>query len=94
MPGFPSLDSVEKNLLDELSISWKAGQHMLVSDAIALSRIGSPATLHSRLKNLRQLGMIEYIADEDARKKYIQPTEKALKYFSQISDCMKQAARV
>lgn len=93
MPGFPVLDSIEKNLLDELSISWKSGQHMLVSDAIALAQIGSPATLHARLKNLRREGMIEYTTDDDARKKYIQPTEKALKYFAQISDCMKQATQ-
>jgi hypothetical protein len=93
MPGFPVLDNVEKELLDELSISWKAGQHMLVSDAIALAQIGSPATLHARLKNLRREGMIEYMTDDDARKKYIQPTDKALKYFSQISDCMRQASQ-
>ena len=37
------------------------------------------------------MGMIEYAVDTDARKKYIQPTDKALKYFGQISDCMNQA---
>lgn len=92
MPGFPILDSLEKSLLDELSVNWKAGNRMLVSDAIALSHIGSPATLHARLKNLRRLGMIEFGVDDDARKKYMHPTDKALKYFAQISDCMRQAA--
>ena len=91
MPGFPKLDNVERELLDELVVSWRADKRLLVSDAIALSKIGSPATLHARLKNLRQAGMIEYSSDTDARKKYIEPTDKALKYFSQISDCMAKA---
>lgn len=92
MPGFPSLDSIERQLLDELSIRWKSGERMLVSDAIALSTIGSPATLHARLKSLKTKGMIDYVGVDDARKKFIEPTDKALKYFSQISDCMTQAA--
>lgn len=91
LPGFPMLDSIEKALLDELSLSWKKGHNLLVSQAINLPEIGSPATLHSRLKNLHKMGMIEYAVDTDARKKYIQPTDKALKYFGQISDCMNQA---
>lgn len=91
LPGFPVLDGIEKALLDELSLNWKRGKNMLVSHAINLPEIGSPATLHARLKNLHKQGMIEYAVDADARKKYIQPTDKALKYFSQISDCMNQA---
>ena len=91
LPGFPVLDGTEKALLDELSLSWQRGHNMLVSHAINLPEIGSPATLHARLKSLHKMGMIEYAVDNDARKKYIQPTEKALKYFSQISDCMNQA---
>jgi hypothetical protein len=91
LPGFPALDSVEKALLDELSLSSKRGHNMLVSQAINLPEIGSPATLHARLKSLYKMGMIEYAVDQDARKKYIQPTDKAFKYFGQISDCMSQA---
>lgn len=91
LPGFPALDGIEKSLLDELSLNWQRGHNLLVSQAINLPEIGSPATLHARLKNLHKMGMIEYAVDKDARKKYIQPTEKALKYFGQISDCMNQA---
>lgn len=91
LPGFPVLDSIEKALLDELSLNWKMGKNMLVSQAINLPEIGSPATLHARLKNLHKQGMIVYAVDTDARKKYIQPTEKALQYFNQISECMNKA---
>lgn len=94
LPGFPALDGIEKALLDELSLSWKRGKNMLVSQAINLPEIGSPATLHARLKNLHKKGLIDYSIDKDARKKYIQPTEKALQYFSQISDCMNRAITV
>ena len=92
LPGFPALDAIERALLDELSSKWESGEMMLVSQAISLSEIGSPATLHARLKKLHRQGMIEYCTDADARKKYIQPTEIALKYFSQISACMAKAA--
>ena len=58
-----------------------------------MRQIGSPATLHARLKQLRDKEMINYVIETDGRKKYIEPTEVALKYFSQISDCMLQASK-
>lgn len=93
LPDFPKLDATENELLNMIATQWKKGQRLLVSDAIAMRQIGSPATLHARLKQLRDKDMINYVIETDGRKKYIEPTEVALKYFSQISDCMLQASK-
>lgn len=91
LPNFPKLDATENQLLNEVASKWKKGERLLVSDAIAKREIGSPATLHARLKQLRDKDMVTYVIETDGRKKYIEPTENALKYFSQISNCMIEA---
>jgi hypothetical protein len=91
LPSFPKLDATEMELLNEVASRWKKGERLLVSDAIAKREIGSPATLHARLKQLRDKDMVSYVIETDGRKKYIEPTESALKYFSQISNCMIEA---
>jgi len=91
LPSFPKLDATESELLNEVASKWKNGERLLVSDAIAKREIGSPATLHARLKQLRDKDMISYVIETDGRKKYIEPTESALKYFSLISNCMIEA---
>ncbi len=91
LPSFPKLDATENQLLNEVASMWKKGERLLVSDAIAKREIGSPATLHARLKQLRDKDMVTYVIETDGRKKYIEPTENALKYFSQISNCMIEA---
>ena len=91
LPGFPKLDATDNQLLNEVAATWKQGERLLVSDAIAMREIGSPATLHARLKQLRDKNMVTYVIETDGRKKYIEPTETALRYFSQISNCMIQA---
>jgi hypothetical protein len=91
LPNFPKLDATENQLLNEVASKWKKGERLLVSDAIAKREIGSPATLHARLKQLRDKDMVTYVIETDGRKKYIEPTENALKYFSHISNCMIEA---
>ena len=93
LPNFPKLDATENQLLNMVATQWKKGERLLVSDAIAMRQIGSPATLHARLKQLRDKEMINYVIETDGRKKYIEPTDVALRYFLQISDCMVQAAK-
>lgn len=91
LPSFPKLDATENELLNAVASKWKQGERLLVSDAIAKREIGSPATLHARLKQLRDKDMVTYVIETDCRKKYIEPTESALKYFAHISNCMIQA---
>ncbi|WP_254598056.1 hypothetical protein [Polynucleobacter antarcticus] len=67
-PG-KKLDCIEEDLLDKIVLSFHAKKSMLVGDLIALSELGSQATLHGRLKNLSAMGYIKMVANEDGRQK-------------------------
>ena len=92
LPNLPKLDAIESQLLNVIALNWNNHERLLVSDAIALKDIGSPATLHNRLRQLREKNMIGYVIESDGRKKYIEPTDLALKYFSQFSQAIVRAA--
>jgi DNA-binding MarR family transcriptional regulator len=85
-PG-KKLDAIEESLLN------KIGQVILVGDLISLAELGSQATLHGRLKNLRAMGLIEMNADEDGRKKHVVPTKLAIKRYEELSKCLEKAVR-
>ncbi len=91
-PG-KKLDSVEEGLLNKIVLSAHQGQVILVGDLISLAELGSQATLHGRLKNLRAMGLIEMTADEDGRKKHVMPTKLAMKRYEELSKCLEKAVR-
>jgi hypothetical protein len=88
---FQALDSMELELLNEIAITWKHGRPLLVNEAISLNEIGSRATLHARIKNLRKKGYVDFHTDIDGRKKIIKPTILAMSYFSTISNLLANA---
>lgn len=47
------IDPNEKALLELILLRWAVGSSMIVRQAIALTHLGSPATLHKRLMRLR-----------------------------------------
>jgi hypothetical protein len=88
---FQALDSMELELLNEIAITWKHGKPLLVNEAISLNEIGSRATLHARIKNLRKKGYVDFHTDIDGRKKIIKPTIMAMSYFSSIANLLSTA---
>jgi len=88
---FQALDSMELELLNEIAITWKHGKPLLVNEAISLNEIGSRATLHARIKNLRKKGYVDFHTDIDGRKKIIKPTILAMSYFSSIANLLSTA---
>lgn len=88
------LDATEKKLLDLVAIHYLDNKPLLVSEAIYLSKIGSPATLHRRLRNLQKQGYIRYGDDVDGRKKYLELTTKARDYFAGLGKCVVKAAKL
>ncbi len=48
-----AIDANEKALLELIILRWAVGAPMTVRQAIALTHLGSPATLHKRLMRLR-----------------------------------------
>ena len=91
-PG-KKLDSVEEGLLNKIVLCAHQGQVILVGDLISLAELGSQATLHGRLNNLRAMSLIEMNADEDGRKKHVVPTKLAIKRYEELSKCLEKAVR-
>ncbi len=86
MPGLQDFDANEKALFDALVLNWSEGQPMNVREAISLSELGSPATLHKRLKRLiaKDL-MVAYHDGTDRRTKFLKPSEKGMVYIEWLS---------
>ncbi len=59
---------------------------------MAKDEFGSPATVHSRLKSMREKGWIMLSDTEDTRRKQIELTQAALLHFDKLSKCLIQAA--
>lgn len=93
MPSLPPLEPLEERIL---SLVARAGQHkerLSVRDMMAKDELGSPATIHSKLKSMREKGWIMLSDTEDARRKQIELTQAALLHFDKLSKCMLQAAK-
>ncbi|CAB4122727.1 hypothetical protein UFOVP33_43 [uncultured Caudovirales phage] len=68
---------------------------LTVSEAMGMADIGSPATLHRKLDDLREAGLIEQIQiDGNRRTKYVIPTKKAMTHFERLSTAMVKAMQV
>lgn len=92
--SFPKLDPTEKRLLEFIAIKEQDGRALLVGDVIYLNDIGSPATLHRRLKRLKDHDLVRYGEDVDGRKKFIELTPKAKDYCSKLGKCLMRAIEV
>jgi DNA-binding MarR family transcriptional regulator len=91
LPALPALDPLEERIL-----SWVAaqqGDRLSVRDMMGREELGSPATIHGRLKSLRAKGWIALADTEDARRKQIELTSAALEHFARLSRCIVEAAR-
>ena len=91
-PG-KKLDCIEESLLDQVVACAHSKKSVLVGELIALSELGSQATLHGRLKNLSAMGYIKMGSNDDGRKKEVLPTKLALKRYEEISKCLEKAAK-
>ena len=92
-PG-KKLDSTEEQLLNQITLANSQGKDLLVGNLISLSELGSQATLHGRIKNLVVMGYVKLNEDgADGRKKFVTPTEKALKHYERLSACLEKALK-
>jgi DNA-binding transcriptional regulator YhcF (GntR family) len=95
LPSVPKLDAAEERLLEALTAAWHAGHSLTVTETMALSIAGAPATVHRRLTKLRNQGLVEL--DEtitaDQRTKSVVPTQKALAYFEKLAACLEEAKK-
>lgn len=87
----PALDPIEERLLNRMATAWHRGEKVSVTEAMEAQEGLAPATVHRRLKRLRDKGLITLATDEgDQRMRYIEPTAQALRYFAELDACFEQ----
>lgn len=92
LPVGKEMDANEIALLQAIVLRWHEKNPMTVREAINLSALGSPATLHKRITRLREKEMLSTLNREgDRRAKFLVPTPQALAYLSKLGQFMQQA---
>jgi len=92
LPALPSLDPLEERILELVARAAQAKERLSVRDLMGKSELGSPATLHARLKSMRDKGWIALSDTEDTRRKQVELTQAALRHFDKLSECLLKAA--
>jgi len=88
----PVMDLDAKKLLEVIAVRHAAEKPLTVTDAMALNAIASPATIHRKLDQLRELGMIDTVFEgKNRRTKFLVPTQMAHDYFHKVGQVMQEA---
>ena len=81
-------------LLNEIAVKDFEGQPLIVSQAMELYALGSPATLHRKIYELHEAGMITLTnVGTDRRTKYLFLTQAAKDLFQIKYDAMLKAVQ-
>lgn len=76
------LDANHTALLETVALKWSHGQPLSVRQAIEQAHLGSPATLHKRLRRLIAHGFLSaHVVKHDHRTKLVKPTDEGLDFF-------------
>lgn len=88
----PAMDLDAKKLLEVIAVRHDQKQPLTVTEAMGLSQIASPATIHRKLDQLRDMGMVSTVFDgANRRTKYLVPTDVAQAYFDSVGRALTQA---
>jgi len=79
------LDWACLQLLDLILIAIQEKKEFSVSNAMLLTEVGSPATIHKKLQILRDFDLVTASFTTDKRTKFIKPTNKAIAYYDEIA---------
>ena len=86
------VDSTSTLLLNEIALNHFKKKPLTVSQAMDLSFIAGPATIHRKIKELQKAGLIELNhSGLNRRTKYLIPSEVANSHFKKMSEAMKTA---
>lgn len=84
---FP-IDFTAEKLLDIIACCHYF-EPLTVTEAMSLAEVGSPATIHRKLDDLRLAKLIEHEFDGDNRRtKYLRLTPRAITYYMNLSTTM------
>ena len=93
LPSLPPLDPLEERILSWVARAAQQKERLSVRDMMAREEFGAPATIHGRLKSMREKGWITLADTEDARRKQVELTDDALRHFAQLSRALVKAAK-
>lgn len=93
LPSLPPLDPLEERILALVARAGQDERRLSVRDMMGQSELGAPATIHTRLKSMREKGWIMLSDTEDTRRKQIELTQAALMHFDKLSKCMLKATQ-
>lgn len=93
LPSLPPLDPLEERILSMIARASKNEERLSVRDMMGKQEFGAPATVHARLKSMREKGWIVLNDTEDSRRKQIDLTQAALQHFDRLSNALVQAAK-
>ena len=93
LPALPPLDPLEERILAWVARATQRGERLSVRDMMSVGEFGAPATIHARLKSMREKGWIMLADTEDARRKQVELTDAALRHYARLSQCLLKAAR-
>jgi DNA-binding MarR family transcriptional regulator len=86
----PELDT----LLAVIGTAWHSGKPLAVRKLLIREELGSPATIHKRIHQLKDAGFVSFEGKEgDSRVRLVVPTEQALRYFAEHAKVIQQAAK-
>ncbi len=91
LPSLPALDPLEERILTLVARASQEAGRLSVRDVMATANLGSPATVHARLKSMRKKGWIALTDTEDARRKQVELSPAALRHFDKLSACLLKA---
>lgn len=94
LPSLAPLDALEERILAFIVTRQEAGHtHLGVRELMSFDELGSPATVHGRLKSMRQKGWLMLSDTDDARRKNVELTQAALLHFDRLSRCLTEAVK-
>ena len=93
--GDAQVDLLALRLLEAAAVAADKNTPLTVTKAMGLNDIASPATVHRKLDDLLEAGLITLeFQGKDRRTKYIVPTVAAEKYFDKLGNAIKFASQV
>ena len=86
------IDSTALLLLNEIAVQHYDGKNITVTQAMLLTKIASPATVHRKLNKLIEVSLIEQVFEgKNRRTKYLITTKEAESYFAKMSKAITNA---
>ena len=80
-----------ETLLAVIGTAWQADKPLAVRKLLIREELGSPATIHKRIHQLKDAGFEGQ--EGDSRVRLVVPTEQALRYFAEHAKVIQQAAK-